>query len=177
MTKTKRIKEIILGIVMILFAVLINFFPEQGADLVVLVMSIALLVSGISQLVYFLKMARYMNGGESVLYRAIIILDLGIFAVTLATIPRMYIMLYLLGYNLFIGAVDVLRALETRKVTGSGWKLKFTLGIITCLISVVGWFNIDSTDLFILIYSMGLITSAVGRMAGAFKKTTVVYIQ
>lgn len=177
MTKTKRIKEFLLGIVMLIFAGIISVFPEEGADLVVGIVSVSLLIYGIKLLVYYLTMAKNMNGGETVLYRSILILDLGIFAVALATIPRSYIMLYLLGYEVFLGVVDVLRALEMKKVTGTGWKLEFVFGLYITVASLSGLFHMGSTEYFVGIYTSTLVLSAISRIIGAFRKTAVVYIQ
>lgn len=66
--------------------------------------------------------------GKRILYNGMIIFDLGAFTVALADIPRFYIMIYLMGGIIFTGAIEILRAMEKKKL-GAGYKFKLVQGM------------------------------------------------
>ena len=124
-------------------------------------------------------MAKHMVGGKNVLYRGMIFLDLGVLAGNLFEHPAVYSLIYLSLLHLFIGAVSILRANESRKI-GSSWKVKIAYGIANVLIAVIvvvcgvvfGQFRAA-----VIAYGAGLIYSAILRLISAFRRTSIVYIQ
>lgn len=177
MTKRQRLYNFIAGIGMLALAVILELQPELGCDLIVGILCVSLLLHGIRQIVYYFSMARFMVGGKRILHRGILFLDIGIFTVAIAAIPRTYVLLYLLGYNLFVGVVEILRALEARKLHQHSHKLKLVQGILNVLLALVGLFFMKSESLMISLYCTGLVTSALERIGNSFKKTAIVYIQ
>jgi len=177
MNSGQRIKNILIGLLMILGSIILIAFPEDGLLIVAGVLSLSLFIYGIKTLIYYLTMARHMVGGRIILYIAVIVLDFGMFTMMMTNIPKMYIALYLLAIYAFSGAIDILRALEAKKYQSSAWKLKLISGIINIVIAILCVVFIGSTNMIVYLYCAGLIYSAVVRIATAFRKTAIVYIQ
>lgn len=178
MGKFGRIRNVFIGILMIFLSmIMLVLEPEQGFLIAALMLSLALLVKGIGSLVYYFTMARYMVGGKIQLYVGLIVLDFGMFTLTLTDIPHLYLILYMLGTHAFGGGIDILRALEAKRNGASSWKLKASQGVVNLIVAVLCLFSLESTKLLVMLYCLGLMYSAVVRIISAFRKTAIVYIQ
>ena len=178
MGKIGRIRNVLIGILMILLSlVMLVLEPEVGFLIAAVILSVALLVTGIRLLFYYFTMARHMVGGKIQLYVGLIVLDFGIFTMTLTHVPHIYLILYMLGAHAFGGVINILRALEARRNAASSWKLKFSQGVVNLLVAVLCLFSLGSTRLLVILYCMGLLYSAIVRIISAFRKTAIVYIQ
>ena len=175
MTSLQRVKTVFGGLMMLLGAVLLWNVPNEGYKLIGLILSLVLLAAGVRSLWFYFSMARNMVGGRLILFQGIIALDLGMFAYTLQEIPPIYILLYLLIGHLFSGAVDVMRAMEARRMK-SKWRLNLAYGIANILLAVACFFCVHNPALLSYVYAAGLAYSACLRIAQAFRKTTIVYI-
>ena len=81
--------------------------------------------------------------------------------------------------HIFTGAVSMLRANESRRY-GARWRMKMAFGVTNVLLAiavVVGSVVFREPLITVGIYGAGLIYSAVLRIASAFKRTDIVYIQ
>ena len=81
--------------------------------------------------------------------------------------------------HIFTGAVSILRANESRRY-GARWRMKMAFGVTNVLLAVavvVGTVVFREPFITVGIYGAGLIYSAVLRIASAFKRTDIVYIQ
>ena len=177
MSKLQRIGNVLLGLVMLLCAYVMVTQLEFGYLLVILIISISAIVIGLRYLVYYFTMARYMTGGGMMLYIAIFALDLGVFSLTLNNVPRIYVLLYLVGANLISGGIELLGALDSKR-QGASWRLKFAgaaASIIAAVLSIA--FFRRSDNLMVYIYSAGLVYNAVCRIINAFRRSAIVYIQ
>ena len=177
MSGGQRIKNVLIGILIILGAVILIAFPEEGIIITASILSLSLFVYGIKTLIYYITMTRHMVGGRIMLYLAVVVLDLGMFTMMLTNIPKMYIALYLVVVYAFSGAIDILRALEAKKYQAPSWRLSLTSGIISVVIAILCIVFIGSTNMIVYLYSAGLIYSAIARIITAFRKTAIVYIQ
>ena len=180
MKKMHRVKEILSGMLMLLCCLILLLVPEEGYFIVPLILSISLIFSGVRSLLYYFLMARHMVGGKAMFYQGLIILDLGMFTYTLVDIPLIYVILYLLACHAFSGAVDIMRALEAKRIHAPSWRLSMTSGALNVVIALLAFFCgviMRSTEIVVYIYSAGLIYSACVRIATAFRKTAIVYIQ
>ena len=177
MSSGRRIKNVLIGILIILGAVILIAFPEEGIIITASILSLSLFVYGIKTLIYYITMTRHMVGGRIMLYLAVVVLDLGMFTMMLTNIPKMYIALYLVVVYAFSGAIDILRALEAKKYQAPSWRLSLTSGIISVVIAILCIVFIGSTNMIVYLYSAGLIYSAIARIVTAFRKTAIVYIQ
>ena len=177
MSGGQRIKNVLIGILIILGAVILIAFPEEGIIITASILSLSLFVYGIKTLIYYITMTRHMVGGRIMLYLAVVVLDLGMFTMMLTNIPKMYIALYLVVVYAFSGAIDILRALEARQYHPPSWRFSLISGIINVVIAILCIVFIGSTNMIVYLYSAGLIYSAIARIVTAFRKTAIVYIQ
>ena len=177
MSSGQRIKNVLIGVLIILGAVILIAFPEEGIIITASILSLSLFVYGIKTLIYYITMTRHMVGGRIMLYLAVVVLDLGMFTMMLTNIPKMYIALYLVVVYAFSGAIDILRALEAKKYQAPSWRLSLISGIISVVIAILCIVFIGSTNMIVYLYSAGLIYSAIVRIITAFRKTAIVYIQ
>ena len=177
MSGGQRIKNVLIGILIILGAVILIAFPEEGIIITASILSLSLFVYGIKTLIYYITMTRHMVGGRIMLYLAVVVLDLGMFTMMLTNIPKMYIALYLVVVYAFSGAIDILRALEAKKYQAPSWRFSLISGIISVVIAILCIVFIGSTNMIVYLYSAGLIYSAIVRIITAFRKTAIVYIQ
>lgn len=179
MSRFQRIRNIILGLIMIGFAILIISIPEEGFLSVVVVIGLLLFLYGFRLLWYYFTMARHMVGGKSSLYQAVIIIDLALFTGSIASMNSFIIMFYLLGVFAFTGVIDILRAFETKRF-GGAWKGKFFTGCVLVLFAVLMLIlGVIQGDKTILVYGFALsvIYAGLMRIITAFRKTAIVYIQ
>ena len=114
MTSIQRIKKFLSGLGMLLGSLVLVVEPENGYYIIALLLSISLLMSGVKALFYYFTLARNMVGGKSILYRALVMTDLGLFTLTTITIPKFYLICHLLISHGFSGLVDMLKAIEDK---------------------------------------------------------------
>ena len=178
MSYFKRIKDIVSGLLMLLFAFLIVISPEEMLPFIVIVLAISMFIRGFRLLYYYISMARHMVGGKSVLYRSIIVFDAAILLTTAIPMSRQIVMFYLLFIYAFYGAIDVLRALEA-KSHGARWKFKFFSGIFEVLFAIallVAGMFVGNPVFIVYGYAISLVYTAIVRIVGAFRKTAIVYV-
>lgn len=180
MTRTKRVFTVLKGLIMLAFAAALVLLPKYALNLILGTISIGMTVEGFRTLWYYLTMARFMVGGKSVLFRAIIFLDLGILSTSLTEAPGAAVILYLAAINGFNGAVDVLRAREQKTEGSPHWKFTGIHGavdiILAAAVVVCGLF-LRMPQAAVYIYTAGLVSSAVMTIISAFRRTAIVYIQ
>ena len=177
MSSGQRIKNILIGIAIILGALILIAFPEDGIIITASILSLSLFIYGIKTLIYYVTMARHMVGGRIMLYLAVVVLDLGMFTMMLTNIPKIYIVLYLVVVYAFAGVVSILRALEAKRYQAPMWKLSLISGIINVVIAILCIIFMRSTNMIVYLYCAGLIYSAIVRIVTAFRETSIVYIQ
>ena len=179
MSKFQRILNIVSGLFFLGCGMLMLISPNKGYYFVALILSLSLILWGIRLLVYYVTMARYMVGGKFILFFGLIILDCGLFTVTLASVPPMYVVLYLLVVHAFGGLVDILRGNEARRLEAPKWQRSIAFGAINIIIALVALgcgILRNSPDVVVVIYGLGMIYSAFGRIISAFRRTEIIYI-
>ena len=176
MSIAKKIENVIISLLQIVCAVILVLVPEQGYRVVILILSVSLLIAGLKSVAYYLTMARHMVSGKIMLYESIILLDFGLFTMTLYDVPKVYILLYLVLYNLVSGAIDIASAMESKK-TGAGWKTKFTGGAVDICFALLCIIFSSNMTIVVGVYSVGLVVSAVNRIWNSLRKTAIIYIQ
>ena len=179
MSKAQRVKSFITGVIVLLAIVLIVALPEEGFWIIAAVLGAGLIVRGVRTLIYYFTMARYMVGGKSSLCVGILLLDLGVFTLSLLDVARTYVVLYLLAVNVFAGAVDVLRAVDAKRLGTRVWKWKLFHGVLELAVAVaavIGGFVLHANTVVVIVYSIGLFFFACERIAAAFRRTEIVYI-
>ncbi|MBR6390561.1 MAG: hypothetical protein IKS16_04375 [Lachnospiraceae bacterium] len=175
MTKLQRVRDILLGIIMIAVAGVLFFFRENVYWVIISVLSIIYTFRGLSTIIYYFSMARFMNGGRAILYKGVIMLDFGILTGTLTDVPRIYVLLYLVAIHAFSGAVELLRAREAASY-GGAWKLKMFHGILDLGMAFMCIVFIGQLNIAVIIYASGLVYSAILRIVSACRRTKLIYI-
>lgn len=179
MTLMQRIQKILGALIMVLCAVLIVILDDDGFIVIAVILFVSLVTSGVRSLYFYFTMARHMVDGRGMLYRGLILLDLGIFSFTVLDDPRLLIVLYLLAANAFSGIVDILRALEARKLQAPSWQLSLASGVVSIALALAAlFFGFVTKNMQVLIgiYIAGLLWSALLNLISAFRKTAIVYI-
>lgn len=178
MSSIQRIKKFLSGMFILLGSLVLVTDPEDGYYIIAILLSLSLLFSGIRSLFYYFAMARNMVGGKSIFYRAMILMDLGLFTMTAITIPKIYLVCHLLISHGFSGIVDMLKAYEDKKMEASSWRMSFLYGFgnllisvaaLTCAVCQLNWLVVD-------IYCIGLAYSGIMQMTSAFRRTAIIYI-
>lgn len=180
MTRSKRVIDVLFGIIMFIAGAAFFISNEDSGILaMLLLLQIGMTIRGIRALHYYLTMARYMVGGKRVLYRSFILLDLGTLAGSLIGHRMIYAIIYLAILHTFVGVVSIFRANEARSY-GAHWRLKMAYGVTNVLMAaavIVGSTVLKQPRITIYVYGAGLMYSAVLRIITAFKRTKIVYIQ
>lgn len=176
MGNLRRFTNVAFGLVMIACSIALMLFPETALIVVAVVLGAWLVAFGVRNLVYYFSMARHMVGGLSLLFVALIAIDLGAFAFTLINNPRPAVVLYLIGCNAFTGLVSIMRAVESKSLD-SRWKPSLIHGIISFALVVTCLVFMGSDQIIVAILCFGLIYGACVRIASAARPTEIVYIQ
>lgn len=177
MTKARRVGNILTGLIMLFLGLQMVVEPSRTYKLIILVLGFTLLISGVRSLVYYFTMAKHMVGGRAVLYRAVIVLDIGLFSLSLTNIPLLFVVLYLAAMHGFTGFVDILRAREAHRMKAGSWKLNFSAGLINVIMAALCLIFLGSEIVAAEIYGLGLMYAGLIRIVQAFRRTAVVYIQ
>ena len=180
MTKTRRVINVLEGIVILAFGGMLMAYPKGAQAVVLGLIGLGMTIRGIRALVYYFSMARHMVGGKSVLYRGIIFLDVGLLTSSLGDAPEMTVILYIAVMSAFAGVISIMRARESKAVGSPKWKgsmLGGAANIIMAIAVIVCGFVLNMPEAAVYVYGAGLIGSAVGKIASAFKRTAIVYIQ
>ena len=175
MSRMKRVRIFLGGLLTILYAAILFAAGEEGYPVVVTLISLSMLVRGANYLIYYLRMARHMVGGKSILFNGIIALDLGLFASTLTDVPPACIMLYLMATHLYSGVVDVMHALESKRL-GSHWRLSFAYGAANVLLAALCAVSLNAPERLAMIYAAGLFYTGCLRIASAVRRSAIAYI-
>ncbi len=163
---------------MITVALVLFVNPSELAyAIILLILAIGMAISGIKDIIFYFTMARHMVGGKMILVQGVIILDFAILTSSLSDVPTIYILLYLIGIHAFSGVVEVLRAMESKKSVEGPWKLKLSHGLVNFALAVACLVFIRHSETALIIYSLGLIYSAIVHILTAFRKTTFILIE
>lgn len=180
MSYFNRVKSILSGAVMLLFALVLFMIPKDGYLVIVAVLSISLIFYGFGLLYYYFTMASHMVGGKTFLYQAVIVLDFSLFTTAVLSMTKFYVLIYMIIIRAFGGCINILRALEEKRYTSPLWKLKFISGIVNLafvVILVIMGAVLKRTDILVYGYCISLAYSAIIHIAAAFQRTAIIFIQ
>ncbi len=175
MTKTRKIINVLWGVLMILVAIILMFIPEEAYPLVIIVLGIGLAIRGITRLINYFVLSSRSVGSTRLLYDGILILDLGIFTSALIDVPVFYLMIYFAGLYFFYGVIDILSAMDSKKLESPHFKYKLLQGLMNVLIAVLCIVFIMHKDIVIFIYCGGIIYNGIVKIVNAFRKTDMVF--
>ena len=175
MRKLTRFKNLIIGIIMIVFTMVLLIWPQFGIPLIMLVCGIGLLIYGLYSLIFYFTMAIHTVSGKRIFYRGILLLDLGVFMLSAYKGSERLIFLYLMVLLGATGLIDLVRALEFRK-EGAPLKVRALVGVACIVILILGFIYRKDPRTLVYIFCLGLFVSAASRIASVFRKTAVIYI-
>ena len=175
MGKAQRVTKVLSGLLRIIGALVIVLMPENGLLLILLILSLMFAASGVKDIVRYFTMTRYMVGGKLILFRGVIVLDFGLFSASLSAASPVYISLYLIGLFAFDGVIDIMRAMESKKLRG-GWRFRFGEGLVKILLGVACLVFMRNESVLAALYAVSLTYSALMSIASAFRRTSVIHI-
>ena len=177
MSGFQRVWGVLIGLVMLAVAIAFIVYPsEEVYTLIVAILALGLAIAGIRDIIFYFGMARHMIGGKMILIQGAIIFDFAILTGALASVPKIYILLYLIGIHAFSGVVEILRAIEAKNSVEGPWKMKFGHGLVNLALAIACLIFIRNSNTAIMIYSIGLIYSAIMRIFNAFQRTSFILI-
>ena len=180
MTLVQRIKKCIGAVLTFLCAFLLVYAGEDGYALVMLLLCISSILSGVRYIIFYFTMARHMVDGLGILFKGIILLDFGLFTMSISQNYSLFIVVYLLAVHAFSGVINILHALEARRLHAPSWRLNLTEGILNIAFAtaaVISGFVFNSLKDVTWIYASSLFYSAILKLIMVFRKTAIVYIQ
>lgn len=177
MSKFQRFRSLIRGIFVLVCAFLLICFPEKGYVFAALYICLYLTYLGIKSIFRYFTMSRHMVGGQSTLFVGIIVLDLGMFLFSQADDRSTFILLYLLGFHGFNGAVAIMHAMEAKRFGSPTWWRTMSFGVINLLLIVLCLVFVKNIIVLTYIYCVGLIYSGITLISAGVRKTEIVYIQ
>ncbi len=176
MTRIQRIGNFLIGLLMIVCGSYLLVDPKNGLFAVALVLGLAIMLYGLRKLIYYLTMARHMAGGLSLLFIAMIALDISVLALVIVEDPRLSIVLYLICYNAFTGILSIARGVES-KLFGSSWVPSVIHGLVNLSLVALCIAFLGSDEIVIYIFCANLFYNAGVRIVSAFRPTEIIYIQ
>ena len=177
MSRLQKATDLIEAGVLLVAATIIIVRPGAGYPIVLLMLSLALVFNGLSSLWYYFTMARHMVGGWRSLFTGILVLDAGLFTISLNQLPRIYILLYLSAVYIFKGGIDIVNAINAIKMESTHYKAKMVAGIINVVLGISCIALMKWDDYVVFVYAGGLVYNAVVKIVGFFRKEELVYIQ
>lgn len=177
MTKLQRVKNFIMGFLLLLWAALLIIDPKDGYVWVLIIMDILLVLQAIRGLTYYFSLARFMVDGRRVLYKTLFILDLAIFANFLVNIPSGMLVIYITYIVGFAGVVSIFNAFQALKIKSKAWVKKLIYGIVEFGICVLSIRFIKNMEVMAYVYAAVIIYLAITKIADAFKKSAIMYVQ
>ena len=165
-----------MGLFLLVCSVFLFMNPNDGIEAIAVLLCTLLLVNGLRLFIYYFLMARHMVGGKMILVTAVFLLDLGLFTFSLDTFPRLYVLLYLLGYHIFFGVINVLRGMEAKQYKSPVWKANVLQGAVEILLALICVLFVRSIRVLVYVYCLTLAWSACMRIISAFRQSAVIFI-
>ena len=176
MTKIRKLTDGATAFCLLAGAVILVSMRKDGYGVISAFLSLSLLLHAIRQLVYYIRLARFMVGGKSVFYRGVLLLDAAFLLMALAELPHFYVMLYLAGWMILFFGREILHALHMKKYDVSHWNLRLVYGAAGIVLAVFCLFHYASSTISSLLYAGQLILVAAGRIVNLFRKSAIIYI-
>lgn len=176
MTIWQKLKNVLSAVFMILIGMEMLIFWEKAYMIIIGVFSLTLEIMGISKIIFYFSMARYMVGGRNILFRGILFFDFGIFTGSLVWVPKGYVLVYLAGTLAFSGVVNIIGASEAKRIESS-WRFKTFQGIVKILFAISCLIFLRSEVRVVDICAIGFILSALMSIASTFRRHQVITIE
>ena len=177
MIKMRKIGNLLVGIYLLLAGGVMLLVPEQGTEIAMALLSLALIIIGIRGLILYFTMAKHMVGGKYILYLNFVLLDFGLVSGSMVSQSKIYIMVYLIIAHAFVGVVGLLRSFEERRFGVGTWKIKFIYALLNISIVLACLFYFRSVDTLVRICGLGILLNGLTEILKIARREEVVYVQ
>ena len=113
------------------------------------------------------------------MYFGFIILNLGVFTITMADEHKGIVILYLLILLGVAGGVDVFRGIEEKRNADKTWFAKFAWGLIEIILAILpvvfGFRSNGGERVVIVVFALVLVYKGVWKIVDGFKKSAIIY--
>lgn len=177
MSIIRRLMKVFTSLVMIAIGIIIFTTPKDVSyTIVAIIIGVVIAYKGIKNFIFYLVSARHMVGGEKIFINSVILINLAAVSFFVLMESQLLAMLYLVTIFIVLGAIDILRAFEIKKVSSKRWIFKFAKGLIAIALGVICIVFIKSTELMLLMFAIGWIVMGVAGVISSFEKGSVTYI-
>lgn len=177
MSKTRRLWNIIVAILMIQAALLLMLVPDAAFILIVVFLSLVLTFKGLKFLIYYLTHAQHMVGGKWLMLVGLVLLDLGGLAMVLIEQAPSIMIVYVAGVHFVYAVLGIARAVTNKGDGNTGWKIDLAQGIGNLILAALCLIFIHHVEIPVFIYCAGVIYSAILKIIASCKRTAIVYVQ
>lgn len=174
MNLLQRIKAIFSAVLLLLCAGIFIAAPENGHDIVLILMTLTFLFGGLRHLLFYATMARHMVGGRHILWKGLFYLEVGLCTAGMTQVSPTVIMIYLTAGYLFDGATELFKVYEGRSTRDIHWLMYLASGLLHLVIAYECLRHHNSPQLISGLYAFGLVAMAFVRIASIFKRTAIV---
>ena len=177
MSNSRRLWEIFVAVITIFGAVVLMFVPDIAFSLIAAFVGLALTFRGLKFLIYYLTHARLMVGGKRLLLVGLILFDMGVFASLIYDQTQFLTIIYVIAIHAVWVVLRFARAVSNKGDGNPGWKLDFAQGIGNLIQVILCLVFINSIEIPVFIYCIGVIYESVLKIVAACRKTGIVYVQ
>lgn len=177
MSKTRRLWNIIVAVLMIQAALLLMLVPDAAFILIVVFLSLVLTFKGLKFLIYYLTHAQHMVGGKWLMLVGLVLLDLGGLAMVLIEQAPSIMIIYVAGVHFVYAVLDIARTVSNKGDGNTGWKIDLAQGIGNLILAALCLIFINHVEIPVFIYCAGVIYSAILKIITSCKRTAIVYVQ
>ena len=177
MKRPQRTLNFIIAEVLILIAIIMIAAPQYGYRVMTLMLCATMIIYGVRQLYFYFTMSRHMVGGKYMLYVGVVAIDFGLFTFTLLSVPKVYVLAYLILTYVITAVVSFLRAREAKSYGAISWRGKMIYAVINLIIAIISLIFIRYSEVLVTIYAASLIYAAIMRIYETVRTTAIVYVQ
>lgn len=177
MSKTRRLWNIFVAVLMIQTALILMLVPDAAFILIVIFLSLVLTFRGLKFLIYYLTHAQHMVGGKWLMLVGLVLLDLGALAMILIEQAPSIMIFYVAGVHLVSAVINIARAISNKGDGNPGWKTDLAQGIGNIILVALCLIFINHVEIPVFIYCTGVIYSAILKIIASCKRTAIVYVQ
>ena len=177
MSKTRRLWNIFVAVLMIQTALILMLVPDAAFILIVIFLSLVLTFRGLKFLIYYLTHAQHMVGGKWLMLVGLVLLDLGALAMILIEQAPSIMIFYVAGVHLVSAVINIARAVSNKGDGNPGWKIDLAQGIGNIILVALCLIFINHVEIPVFIYCTGVIYSAILKIIASCKRTAIVYVQ
>jgi len=167
----RRFINIIIGLLLVISSLLIFIEPELGLYIALFFFTAVIFIFSIRTIVYYIRLARHMVGGQIILFIGIFTFCVAAYAVNIQNAPVKTISVIMIVMFTFTGVIDLLRAREAKRGGAGSWKFSMASAIVEIILAVACQvFHAANTDVTGIIFGIALLYSGVSRIISALRK-------